>query len=81
MHGDKRKLSKKKGSKLTVKHHGRHIERCEKVKAQELAKEGIIQKQGERMKKRKSKVMKKAEKMPSRKKSAWKSFWKKYFSF
>jgi hypothetical protein len=44
MHGDKRKLSKKKGSKLTVKHHGRHIERCEKVKAQELAKEGIIQK-------------------------------------
>lgn len=44
MHGNKRKLSKKKGSKLTVKHHSKYTEQCQKSKTDELAKEGIIQK-------------------------------------
>jgi hypothetical protein len=44
MHGSKRKLSKKKGSKLTVKHHAKHEEQSQKIKVHELSKEGFLQK-------------------------------------
>lgn len=78
---DSKKFLKKKASKLTPKHHIKPQEESEKLKiVANKIEEGFRQKQGDVMKKRKSRAAKKVERVV-RKKSAWKSFWKKYFSF
>ena len=83
MHKGTKKFSKKKESKLTLKHHSnKHNEENQKLSvAASKIEEGFRQKQGYYMKKRKARPTKRTAKATPKKKSAWTCFWKKYFSF